>query len=114
MKNPMDRRYHRVFPSLQTEHMFYNILGRFPPEVTMIDSESPKKSTRKPRRKKSRRHVWFEATVQNDHVHVEATAPTKWFRVLRWVILIIVIALIMRFLPEVWQAIQLAIQTVPK
>ena len=42
-----------------------------------------------------------EATVQNDHVHVQASAPAKWFRVLRWVILIIVIALIIRFLPEV-------------
>jgi hypothetical protein len=30
------------------------------------------------------------------------------------VILIVVVALIMRFLPEVWQAIQIAIQTVPK
>jgi hypothetical protein len=98
--------------------MFYNILGRFSPEAKMIDSESPKKSTRKTRRvsrrKKTRRHVWFEATVQNDHVHVEASAPTRWFRVLRWVLLIILIALIMRFLPEVWQAIQIAIQTVPK
>jgi hypothetical protein len=94
--------------------MFYNILGRFSLEATMIDSEPPKKSTRKTRRKKARRHVWFQATVQNDHVHVEASAPTKWFRVLRWVMLIIVIALIMHFLPEVWQAIQIAIQTVPK
>jgi hypothetical protein len=73
-----------------------------------------KKSTRKTRHKKARRHVWFEATVQNDHVHVQASAPTKWFRVLRWVILIIAIALIIRFLPEVWQAIQIAIQAVPR
>ena len=80
----------------------------------MTDPVAPKRSPRKPRSKKPRRHVWFEATVQNDHVHVQATAPTKWFRVLRWVILIIVIALIMRFLPEVWQALQIAIQTVPK
>jgi len=80
----------------------------------MTDPTIPKKSPRKPHRKKTRRHVWFEATVQNDHVHLQASAPTKWFRVLRWVILIVVIALIMRFLPEVWQAIQLAIQTVPK
>jgi len=35
-------------------------------------------------------------------------------RVLRWVILIVVIALIIRYLPEVWQAIQIAIQAVPK
>ncbi len=80
----------------------------------MTDPVTPGKSARKARRKKTRRHVWFEATVQNDHVHVQASAPTKWFRVLRWVILIIVIALIIRFLPEVWQAIQIAIQTVPK
>jgi len=64
--------------------------------------------------KKARRHVWFEATVQNDHVHMKASAPTKWLRVLRWVILIIVIALIIRLLPELWQAIQVAIQTLPK
>lgn len=80
----------------------------------MTDPAAPEKSARKTRRKKTRRHVWFEATVQNDHVRVQASAPTKWFRVLRWVILIIIIALIMRFLPELWQAIQVAIQTVPK
>ena len=80
----------------------------------MTDPVTPRKSTRKTRRKKTRRHVWFEATVQNDHVHVQASAPAKWFHVLRWVILIIAIALIIRFLPEVWQAIQIAIQTVPK
>ena len=80
----------------------------------MTEPVTPKKPARKTRRKKARRHVWFEATVQNDHVHVQASAPAKWFRVLRWVILIIVIALIIRFLPEVWQAIQVAIQTVPK
>ena len=80
----------------------------------MADPTTPRKSARKTRRKKARRHVWFQATVQNDHVHVHASAPTKWFRVLRWAILIIVIALIIRFLPEVWQAIQVAIQAVPK
>lgn len=80
----------------------------------MTDPTTPKKIARKPRRKKPRRHIWFEATVQNDHVHLEASAPTKWFRVLRWVFVIVVIALIMRFLPELWQAIQIAIQTVPK
>ena len=80
----------------------------------MTDPNTPRKSARKTRRKKARRHVWFEATVQNDHVHLQASAPAQWFRVLRWAILIIVIALIIHFLPEVWQAIQVAIQTVPK
>jgi len=80
----------------------------------MADPSTPRKSARKTRRKKARRHVWFQATVLNDHVHVRASAPTKWFRVLRWAILIIVITLIIHFLPEVWQAIQVAIQTVPK
>ncbi len=80
----------------------------------MTQPVSPKKPARKTRHKKARRHVWFKATVQNDHVHVQASAPAKWFRVLRWIILIIVIALIIRFLPEVWQAIQIAIQAVPK
>ena len=80
----------------------------------MADPTTSKKITRKPHSKKPRGHVWFEATVQNDHVHLEASAPTRWFRVLRWVIVIVLIALIMRFLPEIWQALQVAIQTVPK
>ena len=80
----------------------------------MTEPVTPKKPARKTRHKKARRHVWFKATVQNNHVHVQASAPTKWFRVLRWLILIVVLALIIRFLPEVWQAIQIAIQTVPK
>ena len=80
----------------------------------MNDPATPRKSAHKTRRKKPRRRVWFEATVQNDHVHMRASAPTKWFRVLRWAILIVVIGLIMRFLPELWQAIQVAVQTVPK
>ena len=64
----------------------------------MPEPTPPKKSTRKTRHKKTRRHVWFEATVQNDHVHVQASAPTKWFRVLRWVILIIAIRWLVRAL----------------
>ncbi len=80
----------------------------------MTEPVIPKKPAHKTHRKKARRHVWFEASVQDDHVHVQASAPAKWFRVLRWVILIIVIALIIRFLPEIWQAIQVAIQTLPK
>ena len=80
----------------------------------MTEPVIPKKPARKTRHKKARRHVWFEATVQNDYIHMKASAPTKWLRVLRWVILIIVIALIIRLLPELWQAIQVAIQTLPK
>jgi hypothetical protein len=80
----------------------------------MVDPSTPKKPARKARHKKQQRHVWFTATVRNDHVHLQASAPTKWFRVVRWVILIVVIALIIRYLPEVWQAIQIAIQAVPK
>lgn len=83
-------------------------------KASMTDSITPKKSTRKPRGKKPRRHVWFEATVQNDHIHLQASAPTKWFRVLRWIMVVILIALAIHFMPEFWQAIQTAIQTVPK
>ena len=80
----------------------------------MSDPATPRKSAHKTRRKRPRRRIWFEATVQNDHVHMRASAPAKWFRVLRWVMLVVIIALIMRFLPELWQALQAAIQTVPK
>jgi hypothetical protein len=80
--------------------MFYNMLGRFAREASMAQPVSPKNPRARRATRKPRRHVWFEATVQNDHVHVQASAPTKWFRILRWIILIIVIALIIRFLPE--------------
>ena len=76
--------------------------------------KAPRPPARRMRAKKARRHIWFEATVRRDHVHVQASAPTKWFRALRWVVLIILITLIIRFLPELWQAIQLAVQTIPK
>jgi hypothetical protein len=89
-------------------------LGVLTAEAGMTDSNTPRKTAHKTRRKKARRRIWFEATVQNDRVHLQASAPAKWFRVLRWVILIVIIALIMRFLPELWQALQVAIQTVPK
>ena len=76
--------------------------------------KTPRPSARKMRARKTRRHIWFEATVRRDHVHVRASAPTKWFRALRWVVLIIIVALIIRFLPELWQALQTAIQMIPK
>jgi hypothetical protein len=80
----------------------------------MTQSTPPPKSTRKTRTKKTPRHVSFKATVHNDHVNFQASAPTRWLRVLRWLVVVILIALTMHFLPELWQAIQLAIQTVPK
>jgi hypothetical protein len=80
----------------------------------MTEPSAPKKPTRKLRRKKTRRHVRLEATVQNDHVHLEVNAPIKWFRVLRWLLIVILLALTIHFMPELWQAIQAALQTMPK
>lgn len=65
-------------------------------------------------RVRRRPNVRFEATVNNDHVDVRATAPTKFFRVLLRVLVIVVIALILLKMPELWQAIQAAINLVPK
>jgi hypothetical protein len=71
--------------------------------------------TKTPRRAKPRRpNVRFEAIVNNDHVDLRATAPTKWFRVLLRVLVIILIALVILKMPELWQAIQAAINFVPK
>ena len=84
----------------------------------MTDSHSRKKTPRSPARRtrsrKMRRRFWLEATVRDDRIHLQAGAPTKWFRTLRWVVLILVMALVIRFLPDLWQAIQVAIQTAPK
>jgi hypothetical protein len=79
----------------------------------MTEPTPPSKPARKTRHKKPRQ-VWFKATVRNDHVHLHASAPTKWFQILRWIIVVILIALTMHFLPELWQSIQAALQTVPK
>ena len=73
-----------------------------------IDNKAPQ-----PRRSR-RPNVRFEATVNNDHVDLRATAPTKFFRVLLRVLVILVIALIILKMPELWQAIQAVINFVPK
>jgi len=79
------------------------------PENKRLD----KAATSMPRRAK-RPNVRFEATVNNDHVDLRATAPTKWFRVLLRVLVIIVIAIVILKMPELWQAIQAVINVVPK
>ncbi len=56
----------------------------------------------------------FEATVNNNHVHMRASAPTKWLRLLLRILLIIIIALLILKFPELWQAIQTAIHALPK
>ena len=80
------------------------------------ENKRPEKaSVRTPRRSKApRQNVRFEATVNNDHVDLRATAPTKWFRVLLRVLVIIVIAIVILKMPELWQAIQAVINVVPK
>ncbi len=65
-------------------------------------------------RARRRPNVRFEATVNNDHVELRATAPTKWLRVVVRVLVIVAIALILLKMPELWQAIQAAINLVPK
>jgi hypothetical protein len=80
------------------------------------ENKRPDKATSKtPRRAKAvRPNVRFEATINNDHVDLRATAPAKWFRVLLRVLIIIVIALVILKMPELWQAIQAAINLMPK
>jgi hypothetical protein len=77
------------------------------------ENKRPAKAAPTPRRPK-RPNVRFEATVNNGHVDLHATAPTKWFRVLLRVLVIIVIAIVILKMPELWQAIQAAIHLVPK
>ena len=81
----------------------------------MAKSIDNKTANKAPQPRRSRRpNVRFEATVNNDHVDVRATAPTKFFRVLLRVLVLLVIALIILKVPELWQAIQAAINLVPK
>ncbi len=56
----------------------------------------------------------FEATIKSDQVQLQASAPTKWFRLLLKIILILLIALLILKVPELWQAIQTAIGALPK
>lgn len=78
------------------------------------DNKRPDKAATPIPRRPRRPSVRFEATVNNDHVDLRATAPTKWFRVVLRVLVILVIALVILKMPELWQAIQAAINVVPK
>ncbi len=84
----------------------------------MADPNSRKKlphqPVRKTRRKKSRRRVWFQATAQRDHVHMQVNVPTQWLRVLVKILVVLLIAFLILKLPEVWQAIQTAVTALPK
>ena len=84
----------------------------------MPDPNVPKRlsrrAARKTRIKKSRRHVWFQATAQRDHIHMQANVPTRWLRVLAKILIVLLIAFLILKLPEVWQAIQAAITALPK
>ena len=80
----------------------------------MMQHSLPPKNKRKSRARITRQNVRFEATVNNDHIDLHATAPTKWFRVLLRVLVIIVIAIVILKMPELWQAIQAVINVVPK
>jgi hypothetical protein len=66
------------------------------------------------RSKVARRNVRFEASVTDDQLHLRATAPAQWFRVLRRALLIVIIAIVILKMPELWQAIQAAINVLPK
>ena len=81
-----------------------------------VDHPRPTKPTPKtPRRAKPRSpQVRFEATVHNDRVDVHATAPAKWLRVVLRVLVILLIALVILKMPELWQAIQTALHLIPK
>ena len=78
------------------------------------ENKRPNKSATPLPRRSKRPNVRFEATVNNDHVDLRATAPTKWFRVLLRVLVIIVIAIVILKMPELWQAIQAVINLMPK
>lgn len=69
---------------------------------------------KKPRAKRPPRRTWFEATAQHDHVRVQANVPTRWLRVLFKVLIVIAIAVLIVKAPEVWQAVQAVIHTLPK
>lgn len=71
-------------------------------------------TAKKSRVKRPPRRTWFEATAQHDHVRVQANVPTRWLRVLLKVLVVIAIAVLIVKAPEVWQAIQAAINALPK
>ncbi len=79
----------------------------------MTDPRARKKISRRPARK-TRRHVWFEATARRDHVHMQVNIPTKWLRLLVKILVVILITFLILKMPEVWRAIQMAINTLPK
>jgi hypothetical protein len=79
-----------------------------------IDNKHPDKATTSTPRRSKRPNVRFEAIINNGQIDLRATAPTKFFRVLLRVLMIILIAIVILKMPELWQAIQTAINLVPK
>jgi len=69
---------------------------------------------KKSRAKRPRRRIWFEATAQHDHVRVQANVPTRWLRLFFKVLVVIAIAVLIVKAPEVWQAVQAVIHSLPK
>jgi len=102
--------------------MFYNKTtgqGR----KTMVDKMAKSAERKRPdkapiktarRSRTVRPNVRFEATVNHDRVDVRASAPAKWFRIALRVLVILLIAIVILKMPELWQAIQIAIQAAPK
>lgn len=102
--------------------MFYNNIAGQGRETTVskmtksVERRPPEKAPIKTARrlKTSRPNVRFEATVNHDRVDLRATAPAKWFRIALRVLVIVVIAIVILKMPELWQAIQTVINTLPK
>ncbi len=83
----------------------------------MTDSHPRKKTPRRPARKaraKKTRRLWFQAMAQRDHVHLQANVPTRWLSVFVKIFVVILIAFLILKMPEVWQAVQAAINALPK
>ncbi len=78
----------------------------------------PEDAKPKPRpRAKSRkrpRNLQFDATVQDEHLHLQVTAPTRWIYVVVMLLGCAFFSAVALLFPEWWPAIQTAITLMTK
>jgi len=69
---------------------------------------TPQRPRKKGRSQNSMRVLKCQVKVQDERMRFNVSAPTKWFRTFAKCLFLVLVVVIIRMLPEWWQAIQTA------
>lgn len=73
-----------------------------------------RKTNRKAQSRERTYNVQFQATVQNEHLRLQAVAPAKWLMAFRKCLTVLLAATVIKMLPDWWQALLTAVSTLSK